>query len=205
MFARGGKRIAALVGGLGLVAVALAWSASAEPASRPASAAARPAPSAGATVLTKAAVRSLDTKIAAATKRAKTKPVRTAVNQLSWHGGDVVLTLPLPGETKARALGGARVAAKAAGCSYGYVCLFSSPGYTGARLSFTKCALRNLSKYGWTNRTSSWKNNQSKSTYSVLEYWTGKYRRVLMSTNAPSSVTYIGSPSDDRADYLRVC
>ncbi|MGH1562359.1 hypothetical protein [Mumia sp. DW29H23] len=196
---RGQKHLVVLVGALALVATVLGWTASAAPTPK----AAPNAPAA--TTLSKAQVTTLDAKLAAVSRRAKVKPVRTAVNQLSWEGGNVVLTLPLPGERKARARGEARVATKAAACAYGYACLYEKAAYRGGRLSFKTCAFRYLSKYGWVNRTSSWKNNQTKGTYSTLQYWTGKNRAVLNATNAPSSVWYVGGPSDDRADYIRVC
>lgn len=132
---------------------------------------------------------------------------RVAVNQLAWDDGDVVLTLPLPGEKQARAVDEPIGTKDSPNCGYGSVCLYDDAFYGGRRLSFTACKLQKLRNYNFTNRTESWHNNQTTGTISQIFYWSSSAGTSfgLGATNAPSAVGIIGYGDDNRADSIRVC
>jgi hypothetical protein len=128
---------------------------------------------------------------------------RISVNQISWHDGGVVLTLPLPGESRARDLTASRVANGP--CAYERVCLWSGFQKSGEKLSFYTCAYRKLRHYDFTNRTTTWENHQSGRTLTRLDYWTGSRTKPLDALSVGSWRDFSGTSRDNRADFLKVC
>ncbi|MEV6242441.1 hypothetical protein [Lentzea sp. NPDC051838] len=130
----------------------------------------------------------LDTQIA---DQLKQHPAarRTSVNELAWQDGtvDVVLTLPIPGQTKALA----------PDCPFRSVCVYEDSQFNGRRLTFTKCGTASIGFL-----TSSWHNNQTVNTESWL---IGPFGPNLQSNLAPSKVSYVGDPANDAAIAIHVC
>lgn len=156
--------------------------------------------------LTKAERVALDRRVQAAMATAPGGK-RVGVNQVAWEGGDVVLTVPLPGEKQARATDESIGTQNEPNCAYTYVCLYDDAFFRGDRLAFQACKLRQLSKYGFHNRTESWHNNQTRGTYSHLFYWSSSVgtRFGMGLTLAPSAVGLVGKDDTNRADYIDVC
>lgn len=63
---------------------------------------------------------------------------RTGVNEISWEGGDVVLTLEVPGATP-RAIGT---------CADDSYCAYSGTNLTGSKISFSSCGTYSTSPVG---------------------------------------------------------
>lgn len=55
---------------------------------------------------------------------------RIGWNEVTWEGGDVVLTLSATTDAAAKAVGG---------CTSGRFCAYSLPGYLGNKLTFSTC------------------------------------------------------------------
>lgn len=57
---------------------------------------------------------------------------RTGWNEVTWHGGDVVLTLApeVHSGTAAKSVGG---------CASGKFCAYSLPGYLGSKITYSTC------------------------------------------------------------------
>lgn len=70
--------------------------------------------------------------------------VQTDWNEVTWDGGDVVLTLAPEGD------GGDDPAARAAvgSCANGTYCVYSSPNLGGSKLTFVSCTSHGVSSLG---------------------------------------------------------
>lgn len=130
--------------------------------------------------------------------------VRVGLNQIAWPDKGAVMTIPLPGEKRARAAD-QPVGTRSKGCSYKHVCLYDYGDFEGKELEFYKCKFQKLRWYDFTNRTSSWVNNQTGNAKSTLSYWTGSKVASLESLWAPSYEEYLSGSKNNRADFVRVC
>lgn len=127
---------------------------------------------------------------------------RISLNQIAWPDKGAVMTIPLPGEQRARAAN-QPIGTKDL-CDYLHACLFSDSGYTGRKVTFKKCGFQKLRWFNFTNKTSSWINNQTKGTKATLYYWTGKKVKKLTSLVAEDGQSYM-LDDDNRADFIRAC
>lgn len=189
--------------GLGIAAGALALASLVGPAS-----ADEPAPKADtdrtiASTLTTAERAQVNAEVADKLRKAPGGE-RISFNQIVWPEKGAVLTLALPGEKRARAADQA-VGTRDEGCSYKHVCLYQYGGFEGDEIEFYECKFQKLRWYDWTNRTSSWVNNQSDYEKSTLYYWTGSKVATLDELWAPSYDEYLSGSKDNRADFVRVC
>jgi hypothetical protein len=105
-------------------------------------------------------------------------------NQVSWHGGDVVMTFPgLPRLTST--------------CSSGWSCVYEHSDFGGRRLQFRSCGYtQSLGLYGFANATSSWMNRRSDVTV-VRDSGS-----LLWTSPGYSSSRYVGNAANDRADTI---
>ncbi|UYM06574.1 peptidase inhibitor family I36 protein [Solicola gregarius] len=127
---------------------------------------------------------------------------RIGLNQIAWPEKGAVMTIPLPGETRARAAD-KPIGSRDDGCDYGRVCLWEDEVLEGRSLEFYKCKFQKLRWYDFTNKTSSWVNNQTDGTKSTLYYWTGSKVRSMAQLTAWNYQYYV--IPDNKADFLRVC
>ncbi|MGW0775907.1 peptidase inhibitor family I36 protein [Streptomyces sp. NPDC002835] len=127
------------------------------------------------------------------------------VNQVAWRDGKTIMTFPLPGEKKARAVGEPVTTLGTANCSYTWTCLYEHASYEGRRLTWQDCAFNNLSTWGFNDKASSWHNNQTSGTVTRVYNWTGSSWSQIWSSTAPSRDSYVGSSDNDKADGIRVC
>ncbi|MFD7893702.1 peptidase inhibitor family I36 protein [Streptomyces sp. NPDC059743] len=131
---------------------------------------------------------------------------QTGVNEISWRGGRTVMTFPLPGEKKARAVGEAFAPTGTPNCSRLWTCLYEHANFDGRRLTWSDCDFVNLADWGFNDQTTSWHNNQSTGTRTYVYNWNGVNAWVLLWTStAPSSSSNVGSANNDKADGLQVC
>lgn len=130
---------------------------------------------------------------------------QTGVNQIAWRGGKAVMTFPLPGEKKARAVDETLGPLGTPNCSYLWTCLYEHSNFDGRRLTWSDCNFENLANWGFNDQTTSWHNNQSRGTRTHVYNWTGSSWALLWTSTAPSSSSYVGSANNDKADGLRVC
>ncbi|MEU4219631.1 peptidase inhibitor family I36 protein [Actinoplanes sp. NPDC026623] len=126
---------------------------------------------------------------------------QVGINEISWDGGRTILTLPLPGETKARAVGEPVAALAAANCAFAYACLWSDTNFTGSRLSRTDCEEIVLAA-PYKTSTASIHNNQTSGTQTMV---LNSAHDILNSTLAPSRVNDTGVASRGLARYWKVC
>lgn len=127
------------------------------------------------------------------------------VNQVSWRDGKVVMTFPLPGEKKARAVNEPLGALGTPNCSYLWTCLYEHANFDGRRLTWSDCNFENLADWGFNDKTTSWHNNQSRGTQTHVYNWTGSSWALLWTSTAPSSSSNVGAANNDKADGLWVC
>ncbi|WP_371575374.1 hypothetical protein [Streptomyces sp. NBC_01314] len=127
------------------------------------------------------------------------------VNQVAWRDGKAVMTFPLPGEKKARAVNEPRGTLGTPNCSYLWTCLYEHSNFDGRRLTWSDCNFENLSNWGFIDQTTSWHNNQSRGTQTHVYNWTGSSWALLWTSTAPSSSSNVGSANNDKADGLWVC
>lgn len=128
-----------------------------------------------------------------------------AVNQIAWNDGKMVMTLPLPGEKQARAVGESVGVLGTANCSYLWTCIYEHSNYDGRRLTWSDCAFVNLANWSFNDKTSSWHNNQSSGTVTRVYNWTGSAWSQLWSSTAPSRDSLVDASDNDKADGIRVC
>ncbi|NBE50467.1 peptidase inhibitor family I36 protein [Streptomyces boluensis] len=107
-----------------------------------------------------------------------------------------------------RAADGTRVTfgARAAGsCTSGRLCLWAGDNYDHEKLTFYKCAFRDLSDYGFNDRLTSLKNYQSKGTWAKFYNWEGHWSLKFGST-APHKIPDLqGTEYNNVIDGVRVC
>lgn len=127
---------------------------------------------------------------------------RISINQIAFEGGEVILTLPLPGERQARAVDEPVVPLGTANCSYEYACLYDGTWFDGARLSLRPCGRVYLPNYGFGNIASSIHNNQTGGTQT---YIMNSSLQILNANLAPSRVNDVGIGAANKAVYWQVC
>jgi len=124
-----------------------------------------------------------------------------SVNQVAYDNGAMILTLPLPGETKARAIGEPVTALGVADCAFTHACLWSDTNFNGSRLDRVICATVVLGA-PFNSSTGSIHNNQTTGTQTLLLNAGGE---ILNGNLAPSRVNDTGVGSRSNARSWRVC
>ncbi|GAA1870190.1 hypothetical protein [Myceligenerans crystallogenes] len=123
-----------------------------------------------------------------------------SVNEVAWEDGDVVLTLPLPGQRTASAL----AAAGTRDCPYLHTCLYDDIDWGYPRLALYSCEyIEDLGDYGFDNITTSYHNNQSGNA--ATRVWDYDEGPGLWTSFAPSSSSYVGATKTDRASAVDPC
>jgi hypothetical protein len=163
--------------------------------------------------------------------RARPGGTQTSQYQVSWQGGEVVLSLPVPGtgrvkdstalvpgssgrapagsgSSRAGALSSVVAASDSCPWSFSarYTCFYSDIGFSGRRLQFadTYCSSAvNFGDWGFSNTISSWVNNSSH-TMSAYDgpNTTGA---LLWKQYGVGSSANVGSAANDRADSASIC
>jgi hypothetical protein len=126
------------------------------------------------------------------------------INQVSFHEGHTILTLPLPGETKARAVDEPIRLAAATDChgnERGWACLWSSTNFNGTRLEHLKCETLILAS-PFNSSTASIYNNQTTGTQTLVLNGSGQ---ILNASRAPSSINDTGVLNRSQARQWVVC
>ncbi|MER5437766.1 hypothetical protein [Streptomyces sp. NPDC002790] len=91
------------------------------------------------------------------------------------------------------------------GCSSGRLCLWAGDKYDHKKLTFYRCAFRDLSDYGFNDRLTSLKNRQSSGTRAKFYNWEGHWSLKFGST-APHNIPDLqGTPYNNMIDGVRVC
>ncbi|MGW4440894.1 peptidase inhibitor family I36 protein [Streptomyces sp. NPDC004596] len=119
------------------------------------------------------------------------EPVR--YDEIRAKDGSASITMSVPG------------AAADTSCSYEYLCLWDGANWTGTKLSFTVCAFRDLSDYGFNDRLTSYKNNQTTGTVSKFYNWEGSWVYKLGSTAYHTEDSLANTPWNNMIDGVRVC
>lgn len=144
--------------------------------------------------LTAAQRADLDARATETLQNSKPGGKRIAPDKIAWDDGDVVLTLAIDG--KARDTAPAK--------QNGKVYLFDGMNGGGDELAFYECKFEKLRHYNFTNRTSSWFNNQYGWTLSELFYWDGSSVEWLDGSRSPDERN-LPPAKDNRADFIQVC
>lgn len=189
--------------GLGIAAGALAVTALAGSASSDERGAPDDADRTIASTITTAERAQVNTEVAETMRKAPGGE-RVGLNQIAWPDKGAVMTIPLPGEKRARAAD-EPIGTRGDGCTYKRVCLYDYGDFEGRELEFYTCKFQKLRWYDFTNRTSSWANNQTSGTISELYYWTGSKVAYLTGLYAGGFDEYLGGSDNNRADFLHVC
>lgn len=106
---------------------------------------------------------------------------QVSYNEIRTKDGSASITLPSPG------------AAASSSCSSGYLCLWAGANWSGDKLSFYKCEFRDLGDFGFDNRLTSYKNNQSSGTRAKFYNWEGA--QVPGNTSSTATHTTRRTPS----------
>ncbi len=126
---------------------------------------------------------------------------QVGINEITYHGGRTILTLPLPGETKARAVDEPPTALGTANCSYEYACLWSDTNFNGQRLASAACRTLTLGA-PFNPSTASIHNNQTPGTQTMILNGS----RQILNANFPGSrVNDTGVGSRTFARFWLVC
>src|SRR6478752_5337277 len=90
-----------------------------------------------------------------------------SINQISYLNGTIILTLPLPGEERARSINEPLAASAAPTCGYTHACLWSDTNFNGAKIERVNCGVITLGA-PFNSSTASVYNNQTPGTQTVL-------------------------------------
>jgi hypothetical protein len=101
----------------------------------------------------------LQDRVDARLAKLKVPAQQVSYNEIRTEDGSASITLSSPG------------VAAGTGCSSLHLCLWSGSSYTGDKLAFSACKLRDLSDYGFNDVLTSYKNNQSSGTRSLFYNW----------------------------------
>jgi hypothetical protein len=126
---------------------------------------------------------------------------QTGINQVSYDNGRIVLTLPLPGETRARAISEPVTPMGVANCAFAHACLWSETNFNGARLDRVACGTIALGA-PFNSSTASIHNNQTTNTQTVI---LNSAQQILNASQAPSRINDTGVGSRGSARFWRVC
>jgi hypothetical protein len=124
-----------------------------------------------------------------------------SINQVAYDNGRMILTLPLPGEAKARAIDQPMTALGTADCAGRNACLWSDTNFNGTQIQREVCTTITLAA-PFNSSTGSIHNNQTTGTQTVLMNGS---RQILNGTLAPSRVHDTGVGSRSQARFWRVC
>ncbi len=128
------------------------------------------------------------------------------VNEVAWHGGKVVLTIPLPGRQRALAAGEPATTLGTANCESAWTCLYEHANFDGRRLRFSDCGyVQDLGAYGFSDMTTSWHNNQTMKARTWVYNWTGSWTQLWVEGTAPAQSTNVGAANNDKADGIKAC
>ncbi|GAB3435532.1 hypothetical protein [Actinophytocola sediminis] len=126
---------------------------------------------------------------------------QVGINEIAYDDGKMILTIPLPGEKKPRAIDEPITAQGQADCAYLYACLWSGTNFTGTRLAHTACGTVTLSA-PFNSSTASIRNAQSNGTQTMI---LNSDRQILNANLAPSTINDTGVGSRWFVRYWNVC
>lgn len=124
-----------------------------------------------------------------------------SINQVSYEDGQMILTLPLPGETKARGLDEPVTPLGTANCAGLSACLWSDTNFNGQRISREPCQRITLAA-PFNSSVGSIHNNQSNGTQTILFNSSGQ---ILNANMAPSRINDTGVGTRFAARSWQVC
>lgn len=114
-------------------------------------------------------------------------------NEIRAKDGSATITMSVPGTADTS-------------CSYEYLCLWTGANWTGTKLSFSVCALRDLSDYAFGNDTlTSYKNNQTSGTVARFYNWEGSWVYKFGSTAYHTEDSLANTPWNNMIDGVDVC
>ncbi|MET7334954.1 peptidase inhibitor family I36 protein [Nonomuraea sp. NPDC005650] len=123
------------------------------------------------------------------------------INEIAYDDNRLILTLPLPGEKKARSVNEAITPLGVANCSFEYACLWSDTNFNGTRIARFDCATVALAA-PFNTSVGSIHNNQTTGTQTIL---LNASRQILNSSMAPSRINDTGVGSRSNARSWTVC
>jgi|ERR1041385_5490455 hypothetical protein len=123
------------------------------------------------------------------------------INQVSYDNGRMVVTLPLPGETRARAINEPVVPLGTANCAFEDACLWSDTNFNGTKIERFACGTITLAA-PFNTSTASIHNNQTTGTQTVIF---NASRQILNASLAPSRINDTGVGSRSSARFWTVC
>lgn len=123
------------------------------------------------------------------------------INQISYGNGRMILTLPLPGETKARAIDELITPLGTANCRFEWACLWSDTNFNGTKLEKFFCD-RIVLAFPFSSSTGSIHNNQTSGTQTMI---LNSSQQILNANLAPSKINDTGVGSRGNARYWQVC
>ncbi|MDR6596376.1 hypothetical protein ACFFSW_27015 [Saccharothrix longispora] len=125
---------------------------------------------------------------------------RTAADEVSWHGGKVVMTWRPPADGGVVPL----VTCRSEGWCFHEHSDFNEGSSSGRTLWFQDCNWQDLADWGFSDKTSSWQ-NRSGNTIKVINHASGKTGHgsdgTLFRMSPKSSARSIGS-NNDKADHF---
>ncbi|SDJ75122.1 peptidase inhibitor family I36 protein [Nonomuraea jiangxiensis] len=123
------------------------------------------------------------------------------INEIAYEDNRLILTLPLPGEKKARAANEPITPLGVANCAYEYACLWSDTNFNGTRIARYACGTIALGA-PFNSSVGSIHNNQTTGTQTLL---LNGSRQILNGSLAPSRVNDTGVGSRANARNWTVC
>lgn len=145
--------------------------------------------------LTQAQKAELDDRAAEVLRGSKPGGERVAPDTIIWDEGDVVLTLAIDGKAREYSTPAARD---------GNVYLYDGIYFNGDRLALDACRFEKLRWYNWTNKTSSWKNNQYGNPIAKVYYWDG-HSVIHLDAGPPGYSTSFQTYQTNIVDFVRPC
>ena len=118
---------------------------------------------------------------------------QVSYNEIRAKDGSATITVSAPG------------VAAGTGCSYTYLCMWDGANWTGSKLSLYVCALRDLSDYGFNDRLTSYKNNQTTGTRARFYNWQGSWVYKFDSHAYHTEDSLANTPWNNMIDGVRVC
>jgi hypothetical protein len=127
-----------------------------------------------------------------------------SINQIAYANGSVIMTLPLPGEQRARAIAEPRTPPGMPNCAFEHVCLWSDTNFNGTRIDRVVC---NGIKYfvlpaPFNVSIGSIHNNQTPGTQTMV---LDSDLQVLHANLAPSTINDTGVGARYGARFWQIC